>query len=195
MKQREFMIDLETLDTRSTAVILSIGAVIWDTNVLGDGSLAYEIVDRFYRTPDIDEQLARGRTVSQHTLFWWQWQDPTARAEAFSTTRFPGVDVLADLKEFVAPHVVDHGLNRFWANPTTFDFPITESYAESLGGDVPWNYNQKHDVRTVVTEASYSAKEHDYGHLVGIPHTPVYDCEAQIDLLTAARNRIARRTR
>lgn len=187
----ECMIDLETMDTRPPAVVLSIGAVIFETLINEEGVLSYEIVDRFLRVPDLTPQFASLRTVSQDTLLWWQRQDPTARAEAFNPVRQDIDTVMRDLHLFVRGY--DPEINHFWASPATFDFPIIESFAETFGYDVPWSYNQKYDVRTVVNEASYSAKDHDYRHLVGIAHTPVYDCEAQVDLLTAARNRIARR--
>ena len=186
---QELMIDIETLDIRSRAVVLSIGAVVWHTKIEADGLLTYDIIDRFYRKPEIDEQFKKGRTVGQSTLLWWQQQNPTAQAEAFDPVRQGCLVSWRDLYEFVR----SFNINHFWASPATFDFPILETFAEDLGFNTPWNYNQKYDVRTVVNEASYSAKDHKYSHLVGIPHVPVYDCEAQIDLLTAARNRIARR--
>ena len=59
---------------------------------------------------------------------------------------------------------------------------------------VPWSYRQKYDVRTAVREASYSAKDHVLTVPIdGVPHLPVYDCEMQIDLLTAARVKAGRR--
>src|SRR3546814_2365974 len=83
----EMMVDLETLDTKNSAVVLSIGAVVWETLVDDAGSLDYSVVERFYRVLSIDEQLAAGRTVSESTLLWWMRQDPTARAEAFNPVR------------------------------------------------------------------------------------------------------------
>ena len=189
---QEMMVDLETLDTRVGAVVLSIGAVIWRTNVNGAGDLSYEIEDRFLRKFDLDEQFAGMRSVSQSTLLWWMQQDPTARAEAFDPVRQPVASVLGEFYGWSTERV--NNINHFWASPATFDFPIIETLAEQFGCLVPWTYRQKYDVRTVVNEASYSAKDHVVQPgLVGIAHTPVYDCEWQIDLLTAARNRIARR--
>ncbi len=202
----ELMFDLETLDTKPSAVVLSVGVVIWETvfNPQIDG-LRYDIAERFLRVLDIQEQLNRGRTVSQSTLLWWQQQDPTARAEAFNPERESVSVVLHDLRRLVDQYFNKgsgykgikasgyKGINRFWASPSTFDFPIWDDLAMAFHAQTPWKYNQKYDVRTVVQEANLSAKNHFDGALTGIAHTPVYDCEWQISLLNAARNKAARR--
>ena len=198
----ELMFDLETLDTKPSAVVLSVGAVVWETGLTPEGALQWQVIERFMRVLNIQEQVDRKRTVSQSTLLWWQQQDPTAKAEAFNPVRQPVQMVLNDLRHFVMgyadPEVGDEGINAFWASPATFDFPIWEDLAMTFSNFVPWTYRQKYDVRTVVREASYSAKAHILGDgggdtAQGIPHTPVYDCEWQIDLLTAARQKLNRR--
>jgi hypothetical protein len=176
---RELMLDLETLDVRSRSVVLSIGAVVWETH-----TDKYEIISKFYRVLNLDEQITKGRTVSQSTLLWWQQQDPIARKEAFTVERNASSDALTDLRTFI----YTHGLERFWANPTTFDFPIIETLAEDFDIMVPWKYNQKYDVRTVVLESGLSVRDHVPSRSIdGFPHTPVFDCEWQIDVLHAAR--------
>ncbi len=198
---QEMMIDLETLDVKNSAVVLSIGAVVWEPNTISyyDPETQEEktktdgvaIVDRFFRAIDIDEQVNKGRTVSLDTIRFWMDADPTAREEAFDWKGRSSVKVtLADFYAFGLNH---HGITSFWAKPATFDFPIWDDLRDDFGGEVPWRYNQKYDVRTVVKEASYSADGHDYSKIVGVPHTPVYDCLAQIDLLYAARVKLGRR--
>lgn len=194
----EMMIDLETLDTKPSAVVLSIGAVVWETYVSEETpfELRWRLVERFLRVLDIQKQVDRKRTVSENTLLWWQRQDQTAKDEAFNPVRqHPGF-VLGDFREFAGkyadPEVGDLGINAFWASPATFDFPIWDDLAMTFNNFVPWTYRQKYDVRTVVREASYPAKNHVWNGL-GVAHTPVYDCEWQIDLLTAARNKLGRR--
>jgi hypothetical protein len=199
MTMYEMMFDLETLDTKPSAVVLSVGAVVWETMFNpSTEELSYEITERFLRVLNIQEQVDRSRTVSQSTLLWWQRQDRTAQQEAFNPVRQPVEMVLNDLRGFVDqfadPAVGDEGINRFWASPATFDFPIWDDLAMTFGNYVPWSYRQKYDVRTVVQEANLSAKGHSDPALVGIAHTPVYDCEWQISLLTAARQRLNRRT-
>jgi len=194
MTMLEMMIDLETLDTTPRAIVLSIGAVVWKTYAHGD-ILAWAPVSRFMRVLNIQRQVDLGRTLSQSTLLWWQQQDPTARAEAFNPVRQSILPVLIDFDDFIAKFDDDgaHGeINAFWASPATFDFPIWEDLTRQFRRSPPWRYNQVYDVRSVVREASYSASGHKFDS-PGIPHTPIYDCEWQIDLLTAARNKMNRR--
>jgi hypothetical protein len=190
----ELMFDLETLDTKPSAVVLSVGAVIWETFYSETDGLIWEPVERFMRVLNMEEQLSRGRTVSQNTLLWWQRQDPTAKAEAFSPVRQPVERVLDEFREFVLPFMANNSpLNAFWASPVAFDLPIWEDLAMTFSNFVPWSYNQQYDVRTVVREANLSVRDHKDSKLVGVPHTPVYDCEWQISLLTAARQKLSRR--
>lgn len=190
----EMMIDLETLDTKNSAVVLSIGAVVWGTVPFHGNVIPY--VDRFYRVLEIDSQVSNGRTISQDTLLWWLQQDQTAKDEAFAPVRCSVDRALKEFNEF-ANRYPDIGcdypeVSAFWASPATFDFPIWEDLALTFHGFVPWTYRQKYDVRTVVREASYSAKDHEFeGH--GVPHTPVYDCEWQISILNAARVKLKRK--
>jgi len=188
---REMMFDLETLDTRPSTIVLSVGAVIWETFQPVAGPLAWRVLRRFYRILDIQSQATKNRTVSESTLIWWQRQDANARDEAFSAVRQPVTGVLEDFRRFAD---VEGEINAFWANPATFDFPIWEDLAMTYSEYVPWSYRQKYDVRTVVREASYSAKDHQPSRPIdGVPHLPVYDCEWQIDLLNAARVKAGRR--
>lgn len=194
----ELMFDLETLDTKPSAVVLSVGAVIWETFYSETDGLIWEPVEQFRSVLNIQEQVDRQRTVSQSTLLWWHRQSVHAKDEAFSPVRQPVEQVLTDFRawvgEYADPDVGDSGINAFWASPVAFDFPIWEDLAMTFSNFVPWNYNQRYDVRTVVREANLSASSHKDPRLVGIPHTPVYDCEWQISLLTAARQKLNRRT-
>jgi exodeoxyribonuclease VIII len=194
----ELMFDLETLDTKPSAAVLSVGAVIWETGLTPEGELQLQVIDWFMRVLNLEEQFSRGRTVSQSTLIWWQNQNSVARAEAFNPKRELVHMVLNDFRHFVMQYsdqeVGDPGITAFWASPATFDFPIWEDLARDFSNYVPWTYRQKYDVRTVVREASYSAKDHQpISSLIGVAHTPVFDCEWQIDLLTAARAKLKRR--
>jgi hypothetical protein len=195
----EMMIDLETRDTIPSAIIQSIGAVVWKTvekDFFGAGwrpmpGLDYEVVERYYRKPDTKEQEAEGRTQSIATMKWWAEQDIDAFNEAFSThDRRPIEEVWRDLLLLAAAH----GVTRFWASPCTFDFPILGDFQRMFGLNEIWSYNQMYDVRTVVLESNLSVKNHvPMRPIAGKAHMPVTDCEWQIDLLTAARQKLKRR--
>jgi len=202
----EMMFDLETLDTVPNAIVLSVGAVIFETyGGLEAGAshgtqpdkLAWNPIGRYYRRLNIQTQIDLGRSMSEATLLWWMQQDLTAREEALApvTVRRDCWEIFHGLNEFfIDPGSISHGpITRFWANPSTFDFPIWDSLAKDLGAPVPWRYNQFNDVRTVVQAANLSVKSHIAPEVKGIPHMPIYDCEWQISLLTAAREKLRRR--
>jgi hypothetical protein len=188
---RELMVDIETLSVKPYALVLSIGAVVFDTfeeNETGD--LGYQIIDRFVRKPDVIEQILLERDINEHTVRWWKKQSAEAKLEAFDRVRqnvhlcFSG---LAELWQ-------RHELNKVWAKPPSFDCVILEELAEAAGTAVPWSHRNRYDLRTLVNEASYSEKGHDYSNVrAGALHDAVIDCERQIDLLTACRNKIKRR--
>ena len=188
MLDHEMMFDLETLDTVPGAVVLSVGAVVWANGYIpSKGTWTWEVTEKFYRVLELDGQLTKG-SVSESTLLWWMDQSDVARAEAFSRERTPIVSAFVGLKNLA----VNWNISHFWASPATFDFPIWEAISPNI--TVPWKYNQKYDVCTVVNEANYSAKDHVLTReLPGVPHHPVYDCLWQIDLLTAARNKAGRK--
>lgn len=185
----EMMFDLETLDVKSSAAVLSYGAVVWEQHVSPTQGISWHIVDKIQRVIRLDSQLARNRTVGESTLLWWMQQNRTAQDEAFSSNRLPVMDCMHDLCAFATKW----DTNAYWASPATFDFPIWESLAAEFHSAVPWTYRQKYDVRTVVREVGYSVDSHVYKVGRGTAHTPVFDCEMQIDLLTAARVKLGRK--
>jgi hypothetical protein len=173
------MFDLETLDTVPSAVILSIGAVLFER----DGN----IMARFYRVIDTQSQLDAGRTVSQNTLLWWLQQDPTARAEAFSPSRCNVWTALNDFMGF-ASNTSTNIVTKFWCNGPSFDGVLWESLARDFSQPAPWRYNQLRDQRTLVDAAGLRVADfRPTPEIIGIPHTPVYDCEFQVAVITACR--------
>ena len=180
----ELMFDLETLDTTPDAVVLSVGAVVFHQG--GDAC----IIDRLYRVLDIQAQIDAGRTISQSTLLWWMEQSEVARDAAFIDDRAPPALVSLALNHFSEKY----GISRFWAGPSTFDFPIWDSLAQDCHFRAPWTYRQTRDLRTIVDESGISidAEDEKWSGSDEVPHHPVYDCERQINLLAAARNALRR---
>lgn len=128
------MVDLETLDTRPSTVILSIGACIFNEAGPLLGSDA-----KLYVRCSWQDQIDAGRTVSESTIRWWMQQSDAARAaldgETFSLSRG-----LMDLKLMYYAQRCD----RIWANGTTFDISILD---HAYAGAQPWKYNAMRDMR------------------------------------------------
>jgi hypothetical protein len=161
----DFMLDLETLDTTPGAVVLSIGGVLFDrkTKSIGPGiSVAL----------DIDEQLARGHTVSGGTLAFWFKQNDEARSRVLANQRNV-VDVLMGLAEFLTHG--EGGANgdmRVWGNGAGFDNPILQRLYATFGMAVPWKHWNDRCFRTLKNEHAdrkgmepvFDGEKHDAYH-------------------------------
>lgn len=176
---REVMVDIETLDTRPSSVVLSVAAV--EFNVLS----SYE--GHAYVVLDTAEQLGLGRTVSQSTLLWWMNQSDEARGEAFTAAGHRrsvgnGLSMLAPLLSRA---------DRVWAKGPQFDLVILESLYESVGQSHPWSYRAARDVRTMQDAVGPDwSPQHELPMFADLPaHHPLYDCMWQIEMVRAARAR------
>lgn len=180
----EIMFDLETLDTEPTAAVLSVGAVKFDRSG--------KILDRFYRALHYDRQVrVHGRSVSQATIAWWMEQNTVAREEAFSPVRHHVVDTIQEFNFWC----IQDGARPtcFWANDPDFDCTIWGGLCKDFSMGVPWSYKNKGALRTIVRESSLSYEGIEFTPVMGVPHMPVTDCEIQVQVLMAAREKIGRR--
>ena len=144
---KHIMLDLETLDTTSSAVVISIGAVAFDphTNELGD---------RFYveTVEDTEAQQARGRTISGDTVRWWMQQDVLAK-RVFATPPPDGVERVSTLEAlsrfglFVAANG-DRDV-ELWGNGADFDNVVLGSLYDAFGLSKPWSYSRNRCYRTM----------------------------------------------
>lgn len=144
---KHIMLDLETLDTASSAVVISIGAVAFDpyTNALGD-KFYVEMVE------DIAAQQARGRTISGSTVQWWMQQDSAAR-RVFATPPPSGVErvntfeALSRFGLFVAANGAMFA--KLWGNGADFDNAILGSLYDAFGLRKPWSFSRNRCYRTM----------------------------------------------
>lgn len=134
------MIDLETLDTRPSTVILSIGAVVFDP----DEPLA-DLPSLYYNLC-IQDQLGANRTISEDTIMWWLMQGEEARVAV--TNRSTAVGIHVAVKKFSELY---HGnkCERVWSNGLAFDIAALEHAYTSYGWPVPWKYNHAREMRNL----------------------------------------------
>ena len=141
------MIDIETLDTKATSIIVSVGAVYFD---LETGKLG----DKFYaEVPvyDLEYQALKGRSFSFYTMSWWMSQGDEVR-QVFSEyrlnseqTRVSSLDtILKDLRFFI------EGEPNIWANGSDFDSVILDNAFKMYGLETPWQFYQNRCYRTVL---------------------------------------------
>jgi len=133
-------IDIETLDTLPSAVILSIGAVFFDPMT---GELGPEILLKI----DQDKQPAC-RTKSKSTVDWWDNQSITAKEEAFSGEMHLS-EALGHLNIFILEEAGEAACP--WGNGSVFDITILEDGYRSCGlnGLIPWKFWNIRDCRTI----------------------------------------------
>ena len=144
---QEVMIDLETLDNKSSAAIVSIGACVFDR-------LTGKIIDTFYRRIDMEAAIASGGTCSGSTLIWWMQQDDEARIELTKGGSKISV-AMADFIKFLPANCI------VWGNGSSFDISILEMTLQRLKLECPWEFWNVRDVRTVLDLASHLVKKSD----------------------------------
>jgi hypothetical protein len=132
------MIDLETLDVKPTATVLSLGAVKF--NPLTSDEPHSEL----YLKILVDDQDRLGRTSSDSTIEWWSQQDLEVMEEAFDQTGAVTVEeALAQLNKWVV------GVDEIWGQGYGFDITMLEDMYRNIGKPIPWQFWQISDARTI----------------------------------------------
>lgn len=132
---KHISIDIETLATTPDAVVLSIGAVVFDANGLYE--TFYSVLDTHH-----DQQ---GRRRGPETIEWWGQQSEEAREVLTQKDREPVLYALGRLHEYI--HNNDH--EGIWALGTHFDIAAIEHLCASYNVPAPWHYQAPRDMRTV----------------------------------------------
>ncbi len=145
----DIMVDLETLDTRPSAIILSIGAcrVNWDKG---------EITDRFYRVVDVQSCKDAGLTESAETRAWWNKQSPEAR-RVFTDPSVPLIQALSDFATYLK--FFNSSKVEVWGNGSDFDNVILINAYDALGLDAPWRFYNNRCFRTVRKTLAHCIQE------------------------------------
>jgi hypothetical protein len=186
----EIMLDLETLGTKQDAIILTIGAQVFDptsTHLWVEGTMLDTISgDRItgYMNAriDVDDQETLGRTCNEDTLKWWASQSPEAQEEAFSEhDRVPLSQALLALSRMVEVCGPKKWV-RVWSKGPTFDINILEHAMEQTGVRIPWEFWNVRDARTVYGLCPRLDTK-QYGET---SHRALDDCRNQIKLLRSA---------
>ena len=123
------MIDIEALDTVNSAIVLSVGAVLFDLS----GTHR-----ELYLKPSIVQQIVLGRTSSKSTIDWWKEQTIPIPEGTGSL-----IGVFTSLKEMTAV------AECVWFRGPTYDHCILEHLAGQLDIELPWKFWQVRDSRTL----------------------------------------------
>jgi len=133
------MIDLETMGTRPTAPIVSIGAVAFD---------ATGIHDKFYVNVDLTSAVAAGGIIDPSTVMWWMSQSDESRAALLvKDDQYSVVGALSALSAWG-----DWGkVTGVWGNGATFDNVILRETYYRAAVPCPWPFWNDRCYRTIKT--------------------------------------------
>jgi hypothetical protein len=138
-------IDFETLGTEANSPVISLGAVLF---------LEDRIVNTFYTTLDINQQIKDGRIPSGDTIKWWMNQSEKAR----SVFNEEAKDTVAGLKDFLWFVNQSTGTIEPWGNGSNFDITIIEHLLTMYNLTIPWKFWNIRDLRTF-KEYVYNGKQ------------------------------------
>lgn len=144
------MVDIETLGIEPGAAILSIGAVRFNDDGLGE---------EFYAEINLPSCQQAGLEIDATTLEWWLGQDDVVREVLTG-----GDDLGRVLRRF---RVWLSNPDELWANSPKFDMAHLEAAFEAVDASPPpWDYDDLRDVRTVTNlpadvDVEQQGDEHD----------------------------------
>lgn len=137
----DISIDIETLGTAENAIVISIGAVVFNNDI------ALSTFNRqFYEILDLKDQENQKRTVSTDTVLWWMKQSETAKAALIETNRTSTYKVLTSLNSFIQEHAVNYA----WAKSPSFDLVILESLYKNFSMQFAIDFRYWMDIRTII---------------------------------------------
>ncbi|WP_279027083.1 3'-5' exonuclease [Gibbsiella quercinecans] len=163
------MLDIETLDTVPSAVILVVAAVFFDPKT---GQLGAE-----FEAAVSCQKAQPGRTISLDSVAWWARQSNEARKLAFGGSETLK-RVLSSFSRFIHMNATDSV--KVWGNGKEFDCTILEHAFQQLELPCPWRFWDTQDVRTIITLAELHGfnpkKERPFE---GTPHRALDDAKHQ----------------
>lgn len=181
------MIDLETLSSRPNASILSIGAVVFDENVI-DSPESITADRRFYRIVDLEATPSYLHfDIDPAVVYWWLQQNTSAQkhivppAIEFDANGqplprpSPYTTLRAALLEFRDWYTYNLG-GRTYAYGATFDHVILNNAFHALKIKNPIAYKHQLCMRTVISLAQIPCPD-----LEGLTsHVAIDDCVRQV---------------
>lgn len=120
------MIDLETLDTRPSAVVFQVGLVAFRDVLHGEVNGEVILEERLLHI-DILPQIMDGRTVDPETVRWWRTQNPDSWARHPESCIMPH-----EIFKHVSEMMGENGVGDVWSNSPSFDAVIMRSLGDDL---------------------------------------------------------------
>ncbi len=135
LKGNHLVVDLETLSTKPTAAIVSIGAVI-----ISDG----EITPKTYKAYISRSSALTYGCLDLNAILFWIHQD-----NAVFNTAMSGVTLLPDALEALSVFIRANKIKTVWGNGADFDNVILSNAYHECKLDIPWHYSENRCLRTL----------------------------------------------
>lgn len=174
--KNNIMLDIETMDSASTAAIVSIGAVQFDMETAETGK-------QFYANIDLQSCIDAGLTVSASTIMWWMSKDKEAQNSLIDNP----ISLFTALNSFNEWLYEINGENcEIWANSPSFDCVILKNAFNAIKVQPEWRYYNERCVRTLTAFNPGIRKQ----IINDLPHDALNDCLYQIKYCSAIWNTI-----
>ncbi|QIG72751.1 exodeoxyribonuclease protein [Rhizobium phage RHph_Y65] len=169
------MLDFETLDTKPSAVVMSVGIVAFDP-------LANDTIEtlrndphrKLYLNLQFDDQIKNGRTISEDTIRWW-FEDKLAEARSkLKSTDLVSTPLALTL---IDNFILKHDIRYSWGNGSDFDNAIYDDLHRTFNRLNRIKYKNKRCARTIfgMTNKKYNPKDFNI-----LEHDAIEDCYFQI---------------
>ncbi|MBE0153478.1 3'-5' exoribonuclease [Serratia fonticola] len=184
MVNEHLMVDIETMGKKSTAPILSIGAVFFNPHT-------GEIGEQFYCAVNLESAMNSGEIPEPDTILWWLKQSAEARA-AVCNKEVPSLnEALLQLADYIKANSINPDFLRVWGNGAVFDNVILRESYNRTALPEPWNWFNDRDVRTIVElgrEIGFNPKRDM--PFDGEPHNALHDAIHQAKYVSAIYQRL-----
>lgn len=138
---KHLMIDIETLDTKPSSVVLSIGAVLFDKDNICTQ-------DNCYMELKLFPQLIKQRTISKETCQWW-YKQPLSLKTQLKLDVEP-FNALIKLNKYISENIEDINKLKVWGKGPNFDISIIESLMCDFDIPILWKFWNVRCVRTFI---------------------------------------------
>lgn len=179
------VLDTETLDLRTSAVIVSLGVTIFDDEKVDSFE---DLVSRGINVYiDRGIQKYAGRTTSRSTMEWWDKQGEEAKL-VFDQ---PGVSVhqvSVLIDQLISGLPVNKKHLKWYCRGPQFDIAKLEDLFRQFGVDCPWHYRKPRCSRTWLDEHGIDddVKLQRPDHM--IPHNSLHDAAFEAYMMQRVRN-------
>lgn len=174
MKKHNYMVDLETLGNGEDGLFVMVAIVEFCPWCGKHGRI-------FKKNVNWEDGVARGLKIEPAVVRWWLQQGEEARQMILRSGE-PLWVVMRDLKRFIFGESV-----RMWSKGTGFDIAKLAYNMKNQHSELPWDFRNVFDVRTLQVLCSDIGVEDLYSlPFKGKKHDPVDDCLHQIEIVKRA---------